>query len=199
MHGEMDETLRYNQRAMGYIWWLIFIPVLDIVLLTRIGVRLGGAGLLVWLGAAAILGFLAIRTQGFRIWPGRSAPPLGLLERVLIIVAGLLLVFPGPLSDVLGIVLLVPPLRRKILERLKNNLLARWISESQGARFSMWGFGRPPGPFAGEDGATGAGDAGAPREKEKTGRSRGEFPGAARARDVEFEEVDRKDPEDRAS
>jgi len=158
---------------MGCIWWAIAVPIIDLLLLSRVGKAIGPGNVLLWLVAAGLLGFAAIKTRGFSWRRGR--PPLGPLERSLTFLAGILLIFPGLVSDLLGLLLLVPPVRRRLMTRIQSTIFGRRFGPRPG-----WSATADPDPRGG------------PREG-KTGRSQGEFPGVDRARDVEFEERPQED------
>ena len=149
---------------MESLWWIVLLPVLDLILLSRMPGILGGQAVFIWLAASALLGLAAIRTGGFRLGRSRSREEPELLERALVLIAGLLLLFPGPASDVLGLILLFPRVRRRIIERLLGTILGRWIGALNGVR---------PARRAGA----------------RTGRTREKYPGAEGAREVEFQDA----------
>jgi UPF0716 protein FxsA len=159
MIARIDATIE----LMESLWWIVFLPILDLILLSRMPKLLGGQAVIIWLVCSAVLGVLAIRTGGFRLGRSRAREEPELLDRALILIAGLLLVFPGPASDVLGIIILFPRIRRKIIERLLGTILGRWIGALNG--------GRP-----------------ARRGSARSGRTREKYPGAEDAREVEFQE-----------
>jgi UPF0716 protein FxsA len=185
---------------MGWHWWILITAVLDLIFLSRFGRQIGGGNLFLWLGAAAVLGILAIRTGGFPLRPERR--PAGLVSRGLVFLAGILLIFPGPLSDVLGLLLLCRPIRDRVAGRVRERA-ARWFQGGRGG-FTFVKTGRrggpavpfppgsPEGPPAPSEGAR-SGPEGAPA-KGAAGASpapggraeEGSFPGAAGARDVDF-------------
>src|SRR5262245_60080990 len=157
---------------MGWHWWILITLVLDLVFLSRFGREIGGGNLLLWLATAALLGLLAIRTGGFALRGPR--PPGDLVDRGLIFLAGILLIFPGPLSDLLGLILLCPPLRNRIAGRIRDTA-GRWLRGGNRFTFvkSPPGQGRPPGaPGTRRSGPEGG---------------EGAYPGAAGARDVDFQ------------
>ena len=168
------------ERPMGLHWWILITAVLDLIFLSRVGRQIGGGILLVWLGAAAILGILAIRTGGFAL--RRDRRPAALMDRGLVLLAGLLLIFPGPLSDLLGILFLVPPVRDRMAGRIRDSA-GRWFRDG-GGRFTFVKFGRGGGPSPPGEGA------GRPSGSPGSGGGGGAFPGAADARDVEFQAVE---------
>ncbi|MEO8178230.1 MAG: FxsA family protein [Deltaproteobacteria bacterium] len=75
---------------------------------------------------AGILGASLAKRQGrrvFREWQaalGSGRPPaIGALEGTLVVVSGALFLLPGVLSDVLGLLLLFAPVRRRVAEYLR--------------------------------------------------------------------------------
>lgn len=100
---------------------LLGFPVLEIFTLVRLADVIGW-WLLVWLLFAAIAGWSLLREAGFAA-PARlllalqSGQTLGvsLLYGFVPVIAGILLIFPGVISDVIALILLLlsPPGRRK--------------------------------------------------------------------------------------
>jgi UPF0716 protein FxsA len=96
---------------------LLAFPVVELVLLFKLGAMFGW-----WLGlyllASAILGFLLIQDERVMVF-GRLVqalqrdchPLLALFACARKMIAGLLLIFPGIVSDVLALLLLILPLR----------------------------------------------------------------------------------------
>ena len=95
---------------------LLAFPVLEGWLLFRLGDRFG-IWVLVWLVLAAICGAMLIRFEKL-VWALRLAgslreqrsPLRALLVSARSLVAGLLLIFPGVISDILALLLLVWPM-----------------------------------------------------------------------------------------
>lgn len=96
------------------VWWL---PVL-LVIVTGVA----GAALARWQGWQVLQ---RLRTDAR---DGR-VPASALIDGVLILIAGLLLITPGVLSDVLGVSLLIPPIRaivkRAVSAWIKRNIEVR--------------------------------------------------------------------------
>lgn len=96
----------------------IVVPIAELYVLIQVGEAIGALPTIALLIADSILGSWLMRAQGRAAWrrfraalaagrvPGREA-----LDGALVILGGALLLTPGFLSDVLGLVLLVPPLR----------------------------------------------------------------------------------------
>jgi UPF0716 protein FxsA len=109
------------QSSMRLAFVLIFVafPLLEIALLIKAGETIGFWPTITLLVAAAALGFVVIREQGLSmvgsvftaVNEGRL-PFEPMLDSYVVIMAGFLLIIPGFISDVIGLLLLVPPLRR---------------------------------------------------------------------------------------
>jgi UPF0716 protein FxsA len=161
--------------TMAYIWWILFLPLLDLLLLSKLPTLLGGTTVFIYVVSAAAAGILAIRTGGFRFGAARARAAGDLLDRAVVLLSGLLLIFPGPASDVVGIALLIPRIRARVIQRLLGTLLGKWFqARGRGPRPET-----PPGSPLPED-----------PPAVHTGRSKGEYPGAEAAREVEFQNSD---------
>lgn len=104
---------------------LLAAPLLELALLIKLGGWIGFWPTLLVIVVTAFVGVAVARAQGFGVLrrmmdaSSQSRPPVEpVVEGALLFVAGGLLVSPGPIGDVLGLLLLVPPLRA---------LAARWI------------------------------------------------------------------------
>ena len=109
---------------MGLWLFLIFValPIVEIALFVVVG---GAIGVLWTLGLvilAAFTGLTIIRVQGMqalgrlRDTAGAVRDPLGpIANAALVVVAGILLVLPGFLTDAIGVMLLVPPVRHALI------------------------------------------------------------------------------------
>ena len=108
------------------------VPVVELALLIRVGGLLGlGPTLLLVLGTGAAGAWLA-RREGLRAWlavrdelAGSQLPGESLVHALLILVAGVVLITPGVLTDIAGILLLLPPVRRGLIAHLRHRLKAQ--------------------------------------------------------------------------
>jgi len=95
---------------------LLGFPVLEAWLLFRLGDAIG-FWVLVWLAFSAVCGLLLIRFEKL-VWAVRVAahlrerrsPISALLASARTLIAGLLLIFPGVISDLLALLVLIWPL-----------------------------------------------------------------------------------------
>lgn len=107
---------------MFFLILLLVAPVAEIAVFIQVGSRIGVGPTLLLVLASAVFGIWLVRAQGFAastrvqamIARGES-PALGMLEGVALLAAGVLLVIPGFVTDVVAFVLLIPPLRRGII------------------------------------------------------------------------------------
>lgn len=105
--------------AIVELWLLLYLAKLTSPLL-MVAVVVG----------TAIAGMLIARRQGLNRWRGLrqelsqgKAPASGIIDSVLILVAAVLLITPGILADLTGILLLIPQTRR-----LLRHAATLWIS-----------------------------------------------------------------------
>jgi UPF0716 protein FxsA len=114
---------------------VLALPLAEIALFILVG---GWIGLWPTLGltvASTLAGGWILRTQGLRTAAGlrgamdRLADPTGpMAHGAMILLAGVLLILPGFLSDTVALALLVPPVRRLILARLAGRVTVRTTS-----------------------------------------------------------------------
>ncbi|MCL4766131.1 MAG: FxsA family protein [Hyphomicrobiaceae bacterium] len=100
---------------------LVAIPLLELAVLIRAGQLIGVAPTLAIVVGTALLGLVVVRQQGFSIVSrAREAissgrpPIMPVAEGALVLFAGGLLILPGLIGDAIGLVLLIPPVRRAI-------------------------------------------------------------------------------------
>jgi UPF0716 family protein affecting phage T7 exclusion len=120
---------------------LLAVPIIEIVVAVVVGRRigadqtiglillgcLGGLWVLRWAGTGALRELRELRQAGVAGAGMTGAQPVGrdAGETSLKVVAGLLLVFPGLVTDILGLLLLVPAIRRAVVRRIVSGLRRR--------------------------------------------------------------------------
>lgn len=99
---------------------LIFLPLIEIVGFILIGEKIGMGLSLLWIGVSASIGFTML-TRGREKLVQRNISSLEhLFNNLCVIVGGLLLIFPGFISDFLALPLLLPPIRHLIFLFLRH-------------------------------------------------------------------------------
>jgi UPF0716 protein FxsA len=105
----------------------IVVQIAEVWLLIQIGHAIGGWQTVALLIADSLLGAALVRHEGRRTWRAfrlaleqRRMPAREVADGVLVLVGGTLLITPGFLSDVVGLLFLLPPTRaflRPVLTR----------------------------------------------------------------------------------
>ncbi len=108
---------------------LIIIPAVELSLLIRIGAKLGVLST-VWLVLlTAAVGLFFVRRQGLSVLKQLQTPgpdlTVRMLEGPLLALAAVCLMIPGFVTDALGGLLLIPPLRRLAARIALTRLMAR--------------------------------------------------------------------------
>ena len=113
----------------------LLVPLAELYVIYKVGDAIGIWWTLAILVADSVLGSVLFRSQGRAVWrkfnqilsQGR-VPHREVIDGVLIVFGGAFLITPGFLTDIAGIVLLVPPtraiVRRAIVKRLGRRVVA---------------------------------------------------------------------------
>jgi UPF0716 protein FxsA len=102
---------------------LLLVPVAEIAVFVQVGSRIGAGMTVLLVVVSAVVGVWLVRRQGLAtatrvkamVARGES-PALGMLEGLALLAAGVLLIIPGFLTDIAAFALLIPPLRRGIIQ-----------------------------------------------------------------------------------
>jgi UPF0716 protein FxsA len=135
----------------------IVVPIVELFVIIQVGEAIGVLPTIALLIADSVLGSMLMRSQGRAAWrrfntairEGRI-PHREVLDGVLVIFGGALLLTPGFVTDVLGIVLLLPPTRALVRGVVGRRLLPRMVASGLG------GFGVGAGAGAGAGAGGGA-------------------------------------------
>src|SRR5919204_7038125 len=115
---------------------LIFIvlPIAELYVIIQVGGAIGVWWTILILIADSVLGSLLLRAQGRSVWRRFNTalaegkmPHREVIDGVLVVFGGAFLITPGFLTDVLGLILLIPP-TRSLVRRLLVRRLGRRIS-----------------------------------------------------------------------
>jgi UPF0716 protein FxsA len=116
--------------------FVMLLPWLELFTLIQLGVKTSALTALLYVLATFVIGVAVLRRQGMGMFErlrqsqeGRIIGPELLLDDMVLGLAGLLLIFPGMISDLAAVIVIIGPLRRRI---------ARWFS------------GQAPEPYAPE-------------------------------------------------
>lgn len=102
----------------------IVAPLAELYVLIRVGGLIGALPTILLAVLTAIIGTVLVRQQGFAVlrriqeqMHREEVPALEMLDGALLLMAGLLLLVPGFLTDAIGFALLVPALRHRLIGR----------------------------------------------------------------------------------
>ena len=117
-----------------YKWLLaafLIVPVIELWCILQVGEWIGGWTTFLIIVATGIAGAYFARLEGRKVWlaaqrqleigqmPGRS-----LIDGLCVLLGGLLLLVPGFISDILGIVLLLP-----ITRPIFRQIILQWLEK----------------------------------------------------------------------
>ena len=117
-----------------FILLLLFVglPMIEIYVLIQVGQVIGALWTIALLVAIAALGSALLRLQGLATLASVQAamsrgelPTSAILEGLVLLVAGVLMVTPGFVTDLAGFMCLLPPLRRALARALGAALMLR--------------------------------------------------------------------------
>lgn len=163
--------------ALLLIALFILVPLAELAVIIEVGQAVGVPLTLAILLADSVLGGLLMRAEGRAAWRRlREATSAGrvphreVLDGALVIFGGALLLTPGFLTDVVGLVLLIPP-TRAIARRIVGRVLARRVVVGAVGR-GRRGAARPGGVRRAYDveGTATEADGGAPTADRRLGR-----------------------------
>jgi UPF0716 protein FxsA len=117
----------------------VALPIAEIYVIIQVGEAIGALPTIAILIADSVLGSWLLRSQGRAAWrrfnqavaAGRP-PAREVLDGFLIVTGGALLITPGFISDVLGLVLLLPPTRALIRLLIVRNFTSRAVVAMSG-------------------------------------------------------------------
>jgi UPF0716 protein FxsA len=125
----------------------IAVPIAELAVIIQVGQWIGVLPTIALLIADSILGSMLMRHQGRAAWrrltttlsAGRP-PAREAIDGALVIFGGALLLTPGFLTDILGLVLLLPPTRALVRQLLARRFMARML-RSMTTRGGAGGYG----------------------------------------------------------
>jgi UPF0716 protein FxsA len=106
------------RRLVLLLLLFIVLPLAELFVILKVGDLIGAVPTILLLAADSVLGAMLLRSQGRRVWTRfREAlergdvPHREVIDGVLVIFGGAFLITPGFLTDIVGILLLLPPSR----------------------------------------------------------------------------------------
>lgn len=106
--------------VLGLFALFVALPALELYLLLSIGAQIGASSTLLLILFTGVVGASLVKQQGFSVFMRIQAesaqgriPAIELIEGLVLVVAGAFLLTPGLITDTLGFLALVPPLRHR--------------------------------------------------------------------------------------
>ena len=118
----------------------IVVPLAELYVIIQVGQEIGALPTIAILLLDSILGSVLLRSQGREVWRRFNAamaagrvPHREIVDGVAVIAGGALLLTPGFLTDVVGLMLLLPPTRALVRRVLVRRLGPRMVVSFMGA------------------------------------------------------------------
>ena len=139
-------------------WWVlvvafVVVPLVEIYVIIQIGQVIGAWWTIALLIADSILGSWLVKREGARAWQALNGalqegrmPATELADGMLIMMGGLLMLTPGFVLDIAG-VLCILPFTRPIGRRLLAGVIRRRLTVAPFPSYSGSGFGPAGSPF----------------------------------------------------
>ncbi|MEZ0226932.1 MAG: FxsA family protein [Alphaproteobacteria bacterium] len=105
---------------------LLFLPLIEIIGFVSIGSRIGVLATLLWLGCSTMLGFHLLTTGGLGAWSrarDKNSDAFVMQDAfnsLCALIAAILLIFPGFISDFIAVPFLLAPFRHWLFGRSKS-------------------------------------------------------------------------------
>lgn len=107
---------------MRTLWWiiglLIVVPVVEIAALVAVGQVIGLGWTVLLMLATSVLGGWLLKREGRRAWRvfhddmrSGQAPGRHVIDGILVFAGGVLMLVPGFVSDIFGLLMIAPPTR----------------------------------------------------------------------------------------
>ena len=122
-------------RLLLLVALFVLVPIAELAIIIQVGEALGVLPTVALLIADSVLGSLLMRSQGRATWRRFNAalhtgrvPAAEVLDGGLVIFGGACLLTPGFISDVFGLLLLLPPTRAVLRRLLVRRFALRMVS-----------------------------------------------------------------------
>ena len=119
----------------------IALPLAELYVILKVGDAIGAVWTILLLAADSVLGSLLLRAQGRSVWRRFNTalaegkmPHREVIDGVLVIFGGAFLITPGFITDIVGLLLLLPPTRSVIRSAVARRL-GRRVAGGAATRF----------------------------------------------------------------
>jgi len=129
----------------------IIVPIIEIMVLMNVGAWLGAWPTIAIVIVTAWLGAKNVKQQGIATLQSVQTkmahgemPSSEIVAGLLLLVAGVLLVTPGFVTDFFGLSLLIPQVRKALIKSVQQHLTSAAGSPNQGFSFHSQSFNQQP-------------------------------------------------------
>ena len=113
-----------------FIIFFLILPIIEIWALIKLGSYFGFLGTLTLIIGTAVIGIYIAKQQGLgiifslqsKLAQGRQALP-EIVEGIALLLGALFFIIPGAITDLFGIILIIPSLRRYLLKLAVNKII----------------------------------------------------------------------------
>jgi UPF0716 protein FxsA len=137
----------------------IVVPLIELYVIIQVGQAIGLVPTLVLLLLDALLGSMLLRHQGRAAWiqfnralAENRLPHKEVFDGILVIMGGALLLTPGFITDIFGLILLIPPTRAIV-----RGITSRVVRRRMAMGATIWSMGRGRGGSRERPAPTGSG------------------------------------------
>ena len=109
------------------IFLFIFVPIIELAILIQVGQYIGTFYTILLVIVTGVVGAFLAKMEGLRVWRQLQndlrqfkMPTDRLIDGVLILIGGVLLLTPGLMADVFGLLLVIPFTRFGVRQYLKK-------------------------------------------------------------------------------
>ncbi len=106
---------------MRFLALFLLIPLFEVMVFIQVGGHIGALWTILLTLATAVSGMYLVKTQGIRTFYAAKTqlsqgetPAMAVVEGILLLLAGVMLVIPGFISDVMGGLILLPFVRQAV-------------------------------------------------------------------------------------
>ena len=114
---------------MPLFFIFILVPLIELYILLEVGAIIGSGWTFLIIIATAVIGTRLVRQQGLSTWnqiqqelAQGKLPAQSLFDGICILISGVLLITPGFMTDILGLLLLTPVFRATTYKHLGNKI-----------------------------------------------------------------------------
>ncbi|OUR69284.1 hypothetical protein A9Q73_02505 [Bermanella sp. 47_1433_sub80_T6] len=123
---------------MRFLALFLLIPLFEVVVFIQVGGQIGALWTILLTLATAVTGVTLVKTQGIRTFTAAKAqlaqgetPAMAVVEGILLLLAGVMLMIPGFISDAMGALMLLPFARRALAGTVLEKVFIARANQAQ--------------------------------------------------------------------